>query len=258
MLDKLIEQLGGQQLQVVRRVAPCSRLSSKSSRMSSARRANPYSACTAGRCSGASSRVARKKVWPCSAFSQPAPFVGVPQRGVVHACGVELGAIMSAHLRCVVGDPPVDGPGDPVGGQPSGHQGGRHPDARHRRRAGQHHVVDAANGVGRPERPGLAEGVRQRERGARHHALPRPVRGVDDVQQFGVDAQLRQPVGDGGEHAVGVGGADAHPSRRCPAPGWAQVPARRADRGRRAPTSDRPPSAGSPAGTGRSSRDRRR
>ena len=58
-----VEQLGRQALQPLR-VRRCRSDESKSSRMSSARLANPYSACTAGRCCGASSRVARKKVRP--------------------------------------------------------------------------------------------------------------------------------------------------------------------------------------------------
>ena len=49
-------------------VAVASNGESRSSRMSSARRAKPYSACTAGRCAGVSRRVARKNVRPCRAL----------------------------------------------------------------------------------------------------------------------------------------------------------------------------------------------
>ena len=67
-----------------------------------------------------------------------------------------------------------------------------------------------------PERPGLAEGVRQRERRARHHALARPVRGVHDVQDFGVVAELRQPVATASTMLLDVGGPDGIPVDRAP------------------------------------------
>ena len=109
-----------------------------------------------------------------------------------------------------------DGTGDPVGGQPARQQGRRNPDSWHGRRSGQDRVVDAAHGVGRPERAGLAEGVRQRERRARRHALTRPARRVDDVQHLGVDAERRQPVGDRLQHAARCRRARLRPNQPCP------------------------------------------
>ena len=123
------------------------------------------------------------------------------------------------------------------------------PDARHGRRAGQHHVVDAAHRVGGAERSGLGEGVGERERCARRHALPRPVRGVDDVQQLGVVAELGQPVATVPRSCCRRTSRRSRPSRRCRAPDSAQAPGRRAGRGPRAPGWGRWRSAGSPAAT---------
>ena len=64
--------------------------------------------------------------------------------------------------------------------------------------------------------PGLAEGVGQGERGARRHALTGPVGRIDDVQHLGVDAELRQPVGDRLQHLVGVWPARPHAQSTLP------------------------------------------
>ena len=99
------------------------------------------------------------------------------------------------------------GPGDPVGGQTAGDQRGRHPDTGDRAAAGQHHVVHPARQVARPERPALAEGVRERERRPGHHALPGPVGRSHHVAHADRGVQPgQQPVRDGGGQLVGVAG----------------------------------------------------
>ena len=93
--------------------------------MSSARRANPYSACTAGRCSGASNRVARKKVLPCAGVDLAALPVRLAQAtDLAHRrrrarSGSCAGFHVAVRLTCRHS-------GDPVGGQPPGHDRGRH------------------------------------------------------------------------------------------------------------------------------------
>ena len=176
---------------------------SKSSRMSSARRAKPYSACTAGRCCGASNRVARKKVLPCCALSVRHCRYASRKRRIAHTGGMEFGT----DHGCTTRDwrRLFDDAGDPVGGQAPRHQRRRNTDPWHCRRSGEHGVVDPAHGVRRPERSGLAEGVGQRERRTREHALAGPARGVDDVQQFCVDPERRHPVANRAQMLVGVG-----------------------------------------------------
>ena len=126
---------------------------------SSAVRAAAYSACTAGR---------------RSAGQQPGGQVvalAVPggDRGAVPVGGLELRPAGRVDRR-------GHRPGDPLGGEPAADQHHRHADPGLHRRPGEHDVLRSAPGQrGRPERAGLAEGVGQGERGARGHALRRPV-----------------------------------------------------------------------------------
>ena len=113
--------------------------------------------------------------------------VCLPQIRIVHTCGVELGTdhddttFRAVPMRAPVIRSAASRPDTMAVGMPT--PGTVDEPART-------DVVETAHGVGRTERTGLAERVREGERGACDHPLACPVLRGDGVQYLGILAKV--------------------------------------------------------------------